>query len=209
LKNLRDLNVANNVLRFLPSELIQLPLTSLIVHPNPFYPCPREVEVGLKYFGELIIHHAGVPHLRELSLRRLIRPMTADEDRSVLEKLYALPLPNSEALGVPHEISMALNPAPKDFTNPFHCVCPSPRHEQMHESVPIFVDPVVERFEWIDRVGELPVSAPRVPIRWRGCSRGCLNFLEDGCVEKNEKKELAQVAGFGPNGESFEFSDEE
>lgn len=44
----------------------------------------------------------------------------------------------------------------------------------------MFVDHAEERFEWIRDVvvfvSDLPGGA--VPIQWRGCSSGCLEFLE-------------------------------
>ena len=40
LTSLKELNVANNKLRYLPSEIVGLNLTSLLVHPNPFIPPP-------------------------------------------------------------------------------------------------------------------------------------------------------------------------
>ncbi|KAG9048797.1 hypothetical protein FS837_011999 [Tulasnella sp. UAMH 9824] len=58
-------------------------------------------------------------------------------------------------------------------------VCPSPNHL----SRTMFVDHGEERFEWIKDVVEVVVSdlpGGAVPIRWRGCSAGCLGFLEKG-----------------------------
>jgi hypothetical protein len=198
------------LLNYLPSELTNLPLISLSVHPNPFRPSPCETEAGSRCFGEVTVYHAGIPPLRELALRRLIRPMEANEERCTLEEIYALPLPSSEVSGIPEELWASLNPTPAAFRNPSHSECPSPLHKQRDEPTSLFIDPILERFEWINRIGEHPISPPRVPIRWRGCSTGCLNFLEDdGRVKERGKKNDVQVAGLGPNGERFEFSDEE
>jgi hypothetical protein len=201
LKNLRELNVANNLLNYLPSEILGLSLDSLSVHPNPFYPCPREAEKDSKLFEDLIIHHAGSAPLSELLIRRLIRPLAFGEERSVLTHMYALPLPSCEVLGVSEDIYAKVKP-PMDFRNPSHTVCPSPRHKG--EPTPLFVDPVTERYEWIDRIGGMFISAPRVPIRWRGCSLNCLNFLDGQETEQQQFQ-----SGLGPNDESFEFSSDE
>jgi hypothetical protein len=72
--------------------------------------------------------------------------------------------------------------------------CPSPRHHYGTPPVavaqpwpwprlgPPFVMPAEERYTWVTelagvRVGE---TTGGVPILWRGCGRGCLNFLEKG-----------------------------
>jgi hypothetical protein len=72
--------------------------------------------------------------------------------------------------------------------------CPSPRHNYATPSVvvgqpwpwprlgPPFVMPAEERHTWVTelagvRVGE---STGGVPILWRGCGRGCLDFLDQG-----------------------------
>jgi hypothetical protein len=70
--------------------------------------------------------------------------------------------------------------------------CPSPRHSYGTPQVvvaqpwprlgPPFVMPAEERYTWVTelagvRVGE---STGGVPILWRGCGRGCLDFLDQG-----------------------------
>jgi hypothetical protein len=70
--------------------------------------------------------------------------------------------------------------------------CPSPRHSYGTPQVvvaqpwprlgPPFVMPAEERYTWVTelagvRVGE---STGGVPILWRGCGRGCLDFLDKG-----------------------------
>ena len=72
--------------------------------------------------------------------------------------------------------------------------CPSPRHNYATPPVvvgqpwpwprlgPPFVMPAEERYTWVTelagvRVGE---STGGVPILWRGCGRGCLDFLDQG-----------------------------
>ena len=67
-------------------------------------------------------------------------------------------------------------------------VCPSPRHRAADGSwldgrVPVFVRHAEERWTWQEeiagvRVGAEGVGGVGVPVRWRGCSRGCLAFLD-------------------------------
>ncbi|KAH9983250.1 hypothetical protein BJV74DRAFT_851415 [Russula compacta] len=66
--------------------------------------------------------------------------------------------------------------------------CPSPRHNSAAPVTwawarhgPPFVLPAEERYTWVNelagaRVGE---TTGGVPLLWRGCGRGCLNFLDD------------------------------
>jgi hypothetical protein len=37
----------------------------------------------------------------------------------------------------------------------------------------LFLDPAEERFEWVEICGQ-----KNLPIRWLGCSPGCLAFLD-------------------------------
>ncbi|RDX47172.1 hypothetical protein OH76DRAFT_1354879 [Lentinus brumalis] len=67
-------------------------------------------------------------------------------------------------------------------------VCPSLRHRAADGSwldgrVPVFVRHAEERWTWQAeiagvRVGAEGVGGVGVPVRWRGCSRGCLSFLD-------------------------------
>ncbi|KAH9926331.1 uncharacterized protein BXZ73DRAFT_49550 [Epithele typhae] len=66
-------------------------------------------------------------------------------------------------------------------------VCPSPRHRDgdlwLDGREPVFVHPSEERFTWEDMVAGVSVGGEGVvgagvPLRWRGCSRGCLAFLD-------------------------------
>ncbi|WVR04801.1 hypothetical protein IAU60_001813 [Kwoniella sp. DSM 27419] len=75
-------------------------------------------------------------------------------------------------------------PAPIDdaSTNPFFSPCPSPRHHEYDAEVPahsrpsrhIFLHPAEERIEWRE-----VCNVKDLPIRWMGCSPGCLAFLDD------------------------------
>ncbi|KAK1921774.1 hypothetical protein DB88DRAFT_499170 [Papiliotrema laurentii] len=65
--------------------------------------------------------------------------------------------------------------------NPYYQPCPSPRHAEWETGTTrrsrpgrhLFIHALEERLEWRRVAGE------EVPIRWRGCSPGCLSFLEE------------------------------
>ena len=62
-------------------------------------------------------------------------------------------------------------------THPGVGTCRSPAHRGQRPSV--FVRHAEERFSWEDIIGEQPVGIEGgVPVLWRGCSIGCLSFLD-------------------------------
>ncbi|TYJ53078.1 hypothetical protein B9479_006310 [Cryptococcus floricola] len=82
--------------------------------------------------------------------------------------------------------------APDDdaSTNPYYDFCPSPRHLES-DLVPtrhLFLHPAEERVEWRDFAGQ-----KNLPIRWKGCSPGCLAFLEQGCEEIEDGFDAAVI----------------
>ncbi|KAI8974593.1 hypothetical protein BD414DRAFT_498146 [Trametes punicea] len=73
-------------------------------------------------------------------------------------------------------------PSADDQDPPAISVCPSPVHREQTR-VPVFVQPAEERWTWEEviagvRVGAEGVGGVGVPVRWRGCGRGCLAFLD-------------------------------
>ncbi|OCF44840.1 hypothetical protein I317_01329 [Kwoniella heveanensis CBS 569] len=86
-------------------------------------------------------------------------------------------------------------PPPDDAsTNPFFYSCPSPRHLErdtlstvddisstMMPSRRVFLHPAEERIEWRGVCGTRDL-----PVRWMGCSPGCLDFLEHEDDEEDE-----------------------
>lgn len=72
-------------------------------------------------------------------------------------------------------------------------VCPSPRHrmddgEWVGGRKPVFVRWAEERFTW-EKLGGAETTL--IPVKWRGCGRGCLDFLndegDDEAVEEGEE----------------------
>jgi hypothetical protein len=65
--------------------------------------------------------------------------------------------------------------------NPYYSPCPNPKHQESLTSEPptmprrLFLRASEERLEWTTVCGQKDL-----PIRWKGCSPGCLAFLELG-----------------------------
>ncbi|KAF8748354.1 Leucine-rich repeats protein [Rhizoctonia solani] len=74
--------------------------------------------------------------------------------------------------------------------------CPSRKHQKDAElesetsSCGIFVQPAEERLEWVTVLAGCELSSA-VPILWRGCSVGCLAFL-DGSDSGLESRSLRE-----------------
>ncbi len=77
LQALKDLDVVNNNLRFLPAEMTTMTLTNLNVHTNPWYPDPANTS-ATRNAAETVDGatrlHFCVPPLREVVLRYLLTP---------------------------------------------------------------------------------------------------------------------------------------
>lgn len=81
LQALKDLDVVNNNLRFLPAEMTTMTLTNLNVHTNPWFPDPAHT-MSLPQDapdGRTRVHFR-VPPLREVVLRYLLTP-SANQQR--------------------------------------------------------------------------------------------------------------------------------
>ncbi|KAL5492297.1 hypothetical protein ACEPAI_3744 [Sanghuangporus weigelae] len=66
-------------------------------------------------------------------------------------------------------------------------VCPSPRHLDVvggRYRRPAFVNHSEERLSWEKRIAGQPVGGETgIPVRWRGCSAGCLEYLDQTRVQ--------------------------
>ncbi|KAL1710906.1 hypothetical protein EV121DRAFT_275298 [Schizophyllum commune] len=96
--------------------------------------------------------------------------------------------------------------------------CPNPAHG---ERGAVFIHPLEVRFTWETQFG-LAIPGGAVPVRWRGCSWGCLGFLgaeegEEGRVggegeglldaDDDDEEEIHAVTGLGTGVGTF--SDDE
>ncbi|KAI5895045.1 uncharacterized protein SCHCODRAFT_02495727 [Schizophyllum commune H4-8] len=105
--------------------------------------------------------------------------------------------------------------------------CPNPAHgrsrtssqgsSQAHdERGPVFIHPLEVRFTWETQFG-LAIPGGAIPVRWRGCSWGCLDFLggeeadgeEKGFLhaDDDDEEEIHAVTGLGTGVGTF--SDDE
>ncbi|GAA6025473.1 hypothetical protein JCM10207_000782 [Rhodosporidiobolus poonsookiae] len=92
LSRLEELNVAGNLLRYLPAEILELDnLKKLFLYPNPFLPPPTSAATSSldaaidtssssapkkRLLGPLVTHYE-VPSLFETTVRRLLSPLSA------------------------------------------------------------------------------------------------------------------------------------
>jgi hypothetical protein len=162
LAGLETLNIGSNQIKYLPAEILQCEkLAQVFLHPNPFLSPPPPITNATRQLGPLTTNFA-LPSLLEISHRVLL-------DSPILPSPYFLP---------PH-LSIPYSPSFDPLSN----ICPSPTHAQ--EGGNRFVEHAVERIEWVKESellgpGRGKVEGGRViPVRWRGCSTACLDFLDE------------------------------
>lgn len=70
------------------------------------------------------------------------------------------------------------------------CECPSTRHLEISNnkaySKPVFIGHTEERMTWEREIAGQKVDGDGVPVLWRGCSAGCLDFLGDSKSYQDE-----------------------
>ncbi|KAI0825577.1 hypothetical protein BC629DRAFT_1602328 [Irpex lacteus] len=80
--------------------------------------------------------------------------------------------------------------------------CMSPVHALRHAR-PVFVDPAEQRFEWVRTVAGRAVHED-VPVLWRGCMRGCLDFLDASDLHSHNRSQAEEEeGGEGKKGAAF------
>jgi len=189
LKNLCSLNVSSNFLRYLPSELLNLNLSTLTVHPNKWIEPPK----GRAISEARCPTRSPVPTLPELAFRVLRSPAPSafEEEsgspyppRTVMEcyepltsvflKRVSEPILQILDTCFPESLpENTVKASEKDEVSGMGR-CPNPSHA----SESWFVQHLEERFTWETRVCGIVIGGA-VPIRWRGCARGCLDYLEE------------------------------
>jgi len=112
--------------------------------------------------------------------------------------------PGSVSVGVRSK-RQRLDDGYEDETRLGLSVCPSPHHEETS----YFVEPVEIQYTWETRVAgkHLPTA---VPVQWRGCSVGCLDFLHavpggDTTTDESDPESLVPVS----LNKGLAFSDDE
>lgn len=232
LTNLHTLNIANNRIRYLPAEMLNMTLNKLQVHPNPFLQPPpgsspprrtprrtsttendqsRAEVLGCPVSSATHPLPRVIP-LVELSLRALLASPGREE--CMLSLQYELPLyehpscPGEPSLPagkqrfyrvIPPHLREILDacvpgsvyadseeeaeslPVSVEVTGIGSCL--SPRHGSRRA---VFAQHAEERFTWDNTIAGVDIGGA-VPMKWRGCEWGCLDFLtskkEDASVE--------------------------
>ncbi|KAJ7765377.1 hypothetical protein DFH07DRAFT_810328 [Mycena maculata] len=209
LKNLDTLNVSGNQLEYLPAEISEMSsLRTLLVFPNPFKnpeePLSSQRQLNrTKSAQKRVVSPttvlAPVPALTELLFRFLFSvesgsPTTTNHTKRRLALDYALPLCDMPShLG---RVFDAIHPGsvPTDASfdsaddQPSLGLCPSPHHT----SASVFVEPVEERYTWEKVIAGHDLGGA-VPLKWRGCSRGCLGFLDAEVETKQVDADVSEM----------------
>lgn len=197
-------------------------LQTISLHPNPFLSPPLPAG-GNPEHGPLQLRPVSaprfcfkdrVPPLTEIALRMLMTPlvvssikksMAPEPHETMLSNLYELPLLCDLPVMLRETVRACVPNAivgPKDFCNTRDGlsgigVCGNPSHDRPR----IFVRPAEERYSWELRIATQSAGG-LVPVRWRGCMRGCLDFLNP---EETTDRETAdrELESMGSTIDSF------
>jgi len=214
LTNLRFLNVSGNRIRWLPAEILKMRLETLRLQPNPFLQ-PPSVKQNTPWPYTPILQRLSRPlPLVEVLLRRLVTT-SRDSDVSLLEEYYndpvkagfkipdhihdALRACDSTSIPGPRRVYSMHNNAHGPADGLFD------KHSYMqvtgfgrcngieckaatNTAQGIFVLPAEERFTWQPVAAQIaPGNGTELfPVRWRGCTHGC---LADATMDKAEDEE--------------------
>ena len=193
LKSLEELQIGGNRIQYLPSEILRLRpfLKKIGLHPNPWLEPPFKAP---RLLGPLHSNFV-IPPLTEICLRILLSRPTSENPGEQKPKTYiecsmemplsrwGLPpkyltiLEASVPDGQPRSIEVGAERKEYDaMQDACSSLCANqPRH--IGESS-CFSEPAEVRYEWVKRINEVDVGG-LIPIEWRGCSYGCLEFLEE------------------------------
>ncbi|KAK0189148.1 hypothetical protein F5146DRAFT_1225792 [Armillaria mellea] len=181
LENLRELNLSMNKLEYLPSEMLHMKLTKLALIGNPWKQAPDQSQRPISETRYILPH---VIPLSELCLRILLSPPSPGQ--TVLERYYDLPLAEDKYDITDKKLWPSIGPHLKSIL--VACV---PTSVYVDPDLPqamgtgacgcgrIFVQHAEERYTWESIVAGFDLGdRARVPVRWRGCRWGCLDYLE-------------------------------
>jgi hypothetical protein len=222
LTQLRELNLSQNSLAFLPPEINELRIQKLALFPNPFL-LPPEISnpTSSRRLGPLVHPHGPVQPLSELALRRLMLPYHLHDGAGTsLKDLYALPINaedwaiDDDTLGIMEHAVPGSSGIPGSNAMD---IMSSRCHNTSHAGRPfIFRRACSVRLEWFTAIAGSAVSPP-VPVEWRGCSWRCLDFLEQELESKPSIQEKTVIfnemsifqAGNDAEGRPIDLSDDE
>lgn len=202
--------------------LSSLTVTSNPFVPNPKSECspvsgsrccgPIKRLYDIAPLSELCLRVLLAPYTREKRDGvEITRPIT------VLETFYDLPIPSDYDMSpglrdvlascVPAAVTSSIimaDSSPDELrkrSGAYACVseCPSTRHLEVWNggsyTKPVFVGHVEERMTWEKVVAGQKVDYEGgVPVLWRGCSAGCLDFLDDS---SDAQEDMDMDSGFG------------
>lgn len=166
---------------------------------------------------------ARVPELTELCLRVLIAPSASSPSVPNLTHHYGpalLPDPPPRGYGINPQLGAVLNACvPGSVADPPMMAAPNPPVEgedaalgvslcpsPKHDVGGWFVRHAEERFSWEAVVGGVGAGGS-VPVRWRGCQVGCLDFMDGDDGEAAERVENAVMTINLQGGLDFEWGD--
>lgn len=208
LKNLKELTIGGNEIRYLPAEIDKLPLTQLNLHPNKWLECPDATSADHRVLSPLTTEFL-VPSLRELCIRTLLsfspgssEPWVEEMDMQISGvpdhylKYFSATCRNQARIDpvvTPLlETSLMLDPfaprKPREENDPkydlSYSVCPNKEHGIGVKRS--FMEPAETRYCWVRKIGSADTGG-LVPLLYRGCGPGCLDFLEDRLVDEGEE----------------------
>ena len=123
--------------------------------------------------------HLRIPSLPVEQLTRILQGLKSASRAATKTAVWSHRRLGVDQAPDPFPQSHHTSPPDDAARNPFFYPCPSPRHLEIghpYSTRPLrhlFLDPAEVRLEWREFKGERDV-----PIRWLGCSPGCLAFLE-------------------------------
>jgi hypothetical protein len=198
LRNLEELTIGGNQIKFLPAEIEKLPLRQLSLHPNKWLECPE------KSSGENILSplesYFSIPSLAETCIRVLLSlpagssvtqleqlesPLLFDVVPHQYLKYFRATCSNVPVVLPPMRDRSLLEPSstPRDRHNENepaynlrYSICPNREHGVGVRKT--FIKPAEVRYRWVRRIGSADIGG-LVPLQYRGCEQHCLDFLED------------------------------
>ncbi|PBK65831.1 hypothetical protein ARMSODRAFT_1087085 [Armillaria solidipes] len=183
LGSLRELNLSMNKLEYLPSEMLRMKLTKLTLIGNPWKHAPDQSPRPISETRHILPH---VIPLSELCLRILLSPPSPPSGQTVLERYYDLPLAEDKYDITDRKLWPSIGPHLKSIL--VACV---PNSVYIDPDLPqamgtgacgcgcIFLQHAEERFTWESIVAGFDLGErAKVPVRWRGCQWGCLDYLD-------------------------------
>nr|ODN75642.1 hypothetical protein L203_06511 [Cryptococcus depauperatus CBS 7841] len=177
------------LIRFYDSSVPRLKdlCMSILISPRQPYNYPPFLD---KYYWDLprrgiphplldaAIMHEMIPNITEEDIKRILQLFRSFSNELVRQR-RAQPL-KFQDFADPFPRSHRAPPPDNASDNPYYYHCPSHRHFEMDTETScspsrhLFLQSAEERVEWREIFGE-----KNLPVRWKGCSPGCLAFLED------------------------------